>query len=382
MTITTAAAVLFAACSVFAIAATWLAVRLSHRTGILDRPGSRKVHRKPVAYLGGLGFTLTVLFGTALASMLAPHEALVEWRLYLACLLGLVAVFLVGLWDDVVGMRAWMKLLCQLLVALALWMAGVRVEQISFGLGSTAVLMTPTEGGILATVLANLPSLLITLGWYAALMNAINLIDGLDGLAGGVAMIGSLALGIVAVMGGGAYLTLGMALPMIAAGGCLGFLVFNYHPARIFLGDSGSLSIGYTLATGSLLASTKSPALMALLIPMVALGLPLFETVFSFFRRAIKGQSPFRADRRHLHHRLLDAGLDQRRVVFVFWYATLYFGVNAVLMARGESLLLLVNVIMISIGLVMLIEYLRFFEKKRNGATRPVATPSPEEASQ
>ena len=113
------------------------------------------------------------------------------------------------------------------------------------------------------------------------------------------------------------------------------------------------------------MTSTKAPALLTLLVPMVALGLPLFEAAFSFLRRALTGTNPFKADRRHLHHRLLDSGLDQRRVVLVFLYATTYFGVTAILLARGGSALLLLNVVLIAVGLLMLIEYLSYFEKRR-----------------
>jgi UDP-GlcNAc:undecaprenyl-phosphate GlcNAc-1-phosphate transferase len=161
---------------------------------------------------------------------------------------------------------------------------------------------------------------------------------------------------------------LGLVLPLIAAGACLGFLVHNWHPARIFLGDSGSMSIGYVLGTASMISSTKTPALLTLMIPMVALGLPLFETVYSFARRILSGNHPFKADRRHLHHRLLDAGLDQRRVVMVFLFATAYLGVNSVLLAQARQMTLLINVVMLGIGLLMLIEYLTFFEKRRKSS--------------
>lgn len=332
---------------------------LSHRTGILDQPGERKIHREPIAYLGGLGFSAAVMAGVALWAWLCPLQAALESGVAAAFLAGLLAIFLVGLWDDVAGMRPVVKLAFQGAVAAALWTAGVRIERVTIGLGAALDLAGPA-------------SLLVTIFWYAALMNAINLIDGLDGLAGGVSFLAALSLAAVGlIVYSGAGLTLGMALPLIGAGACLGFLFHNWHPARIFLGDSGSMSIGYTLATAALLSSTKAPALLALLVPMVALGLPLFESGYSFLRRALTGQSPFKADRRHLHHRLMETGLSQQRVVGVFLYATLYLGVNAVLMARARSGLLLVNVVLLGGGLLMLIEYLSFFEKRRNGAKAP-----------
>ncbi len=362
------ALILFVTCTILGGLMTWLATWLSHRTGILDIPDPRKVHREPVAYLGGLGFAVTVFLGTALFSCLAPQAVVRQESLMVAFLGGLLAIFLVGLWDDVVGMRPTVKLGAQVAIALALWAAGVRIERLNLGFALPVDLLGSAEANFVVFVLASLPSILLTVGWYVALINAINLIDGLDGLAGGVSFLAALSLGVVGLVVSGGRVDLGLVLPLIAAGACLGFLVHNWHPARIFLGDSGSMSIGFVLGTASMISSTKTPALLTLLIPMVALGLPLFETVYSFARRILSGSHPFKADRRHLHHRLLDAGLDQRRVVMVFLFATAYLGVNAVLLAQARQMTLLINVVMLGIGLLMLIEYLTFFEKRRKSS--------------
>ncbi|MEQ8822324.1 MAG: MraY family glycosyltransferase [Sumerlaeia bacterium] len=344
--------------------ATWFARGLSHRTGILDHPGERKVHVKPIAYLGGLGMVFATLLGLALMVVFDPFEVAISVPLLTAVVLGLLAIFLVGLWDDVVGMKPLVKLGAQILVALGLWIAGVRIERVAI-FSTPTELMGGGEGDLIAFVLASLPSILLTVGWYAALMNAINLIDGLDGLAGGVSFIAALTLGAVALIVPHNGMALGVALPFIAAGAILGFLFHNWHPAKIFMGDAGSMSLGYLLATAALVGSTKSPALLTLLLPLVALGLPLFETAFSFIRRILTGQSPFKADRRHLHHRLLDAGLDQQRVVLVFLYVTLFLGLNSILLAKANSALLLLNVIYLGVGMLMLIEYLAFTAKRR-----------------
>lgn len=360
-------AILFAACALVGTGAAAFACWMSHRTGILDRPGARKIHARPIAYLGGLGITLTMLAGTAIYSWIAPLDALMGREQINAFAAGLVVIFLVGLWDDVAGMRPLAKLACQIMVAIGLWAAGVRIERITVGAGEPLGLMLGSAESGLGFIIANLPSIFVTVGWYAALMNSINLIDGLDGLAGGVSLIAALTLGIIGLIiphDGG--LIPGIALPFILGGALVGFLTHNWHPARMFMGDSGSLTIGYVLATASLVGSTKAPALLALLVPIVAMALPLFETTFSFARRILKGQNPFKADRRHLHHRLLDLGLDQRRTVLVFIYATLYFGVNAVLLAQARSYLILINVGLIGVGLIMLIEYLRYLEDKRD----------------
>jgi UDP-GlcNAc:undecaprenyl-phosphate GlcNAc-1-phosphate transferase len=365
--------VLFAVCSVVGIGTTALARWVSHKTGILDRPDPRKVHRDPIAYLGGMGMVMSVLVGLFAFATLAPLPALQERDLIQVFLGGLLAIYLVGLWDDVRGMKPLVKLFLQAAVAAAVWAGGVRIERVTIGVDSSLSLVASSADSILAYVIANLPSLLLTVGWFVALMNAINLIDGLDGLAGGVSLISALSLGAVGMVIAHVGYSFGMGLPFIVAGACLGFLVHNWHPAKIFMGDSGSLSIGYMLATASLVGSTKAPALLTLLLPMIALGLPLFETAFSFLRRALTGTNPFKADRRHLHHRLLDLGLSQRRVVLVFHYVTLYLGVNAVLLARDRSVPLLLNVGMIGLGLLMLIEYLSYLERGRHAASQSAA---------
>lgn len=365
-----ATAFLFLAlCAVVGTVAAICSVKLSHLLKIYDQPGTRKVHRKPVPYLGGLGFAATVIIGCLLFSFFSPHYAFIQQQAIFTFILGLLAIFLIGFWDDVAGMNPYAKLGLQIAVAVSMWFAGVRIEKINIGFGTNLDLMGfGGSDGMLVMIMASLPSLLVTVGWYVALMNAINLIDGLDGLAGGVSFIAALSLGIVGLgvqLGLGVGLTFGQVIPFIAAGALLGFLTQNWHPAKIFMGDAGSLSIGYVLATASMLSSTKAPALVALMVPLTALALPLFETTFSFGRRLLRGQNPFKADRRHLHHRLLDAGLNHQRVVFIFLYTTLYFGINAVLMSQSRSPLQLLNVLMIGLGLVMLIEYLKYFERKR-----------------
>src|SRR5690606_30891725 len=152
----------------------------------------RKVHREPVAYLGGLGVAVTVILGVALYATLAPAAVLTQENLVFAFLGGLVAIFLVGLWDDVIGMRPTVKLGAQILIALAVWGAGVRIERLNIGLAMPVDLLGADEASFLFFAITSLPSILLTVGWYVALINAINLIDGLDGLAGGVSFLAAL----------------------------------------------------------------------------------------------------------------------------------------------------------------------------------------------
>lgn len=359
--------VLFLATALAGLGTTWFSILLSHRLGILDRPDPRKAHREPVAYLGGLGILLAFLVGVFLLVLALPALGIMQSATIQIVLGGAVLIFLVGFWDDVRPVPAIGKLLLQISVASAMWFAGVRVEMISYGFDAAL-----NVGAII--------SYGITVGWYVGLMNALNLVDGLDGLAGGISLIGAVALvGVSMVILPSPEVVLGAYLAIITAGSVLGFLAFNWHPAKTFMGDGGSLLLGFLLATASLVSSTKTPTLLALSIPLVALGLPIFETAFSFIRRAVQRQHPFKPDRRHLHHRLLDLGLDQRRVVLFLLFITAFLGINSVILAAAESRVLFLNVVFMILGLILLIENLHFLERRRNGRAVPatVAPPDP-----
>lgn len=350
---------LFLFTAVVGVGATRLSIFLSHRLEILDAPDPRKSHREPVAYLGGLGILLAFAVGLLGLVLLQPDFAVLRAPFFTVVLLGALAIFLIGFWDDVRPIAAIPKLLLQIAVASGMWLAGVRVEMLSLG-------GAPAQLGLTF-------SYIITVGWYVTLMNSINLVDGLDGLAGGISLISAISLvGVSLVIGVTPEVVIGAFLSLLTAGAVLGFLVYNWNPAKTFMGDSGSLLLGYLLATASLVGSTKTPTLMALSVPLVALGLPLFETFFSFLRRAVSGQHPFKPDRRHLHHRLLDMGLDQRRVVVILLFMTGFLGVNSVILAQVESRLIFFNVLFLVGGLILLIENLKFLERKRGQSAENV----------
>lgn len=334
-------------------AAVMGSIWLSHRLEIYDKPGGRKIQRNPVPYLGGLGMLLGFFAGMMLFALLLPGIVFLHGFLIPVIVTGAAITFLLGFTDDVHPISALIKLLLQILIASGMWSLGVRIEVFTLlGEGSEQL------GAAL--------SLLLTVGWYVALMNSINLVDGLDGLAGGICMIGALSLvGIAFVAGYSESTLIGAACAAITAGVALGFLIWNWHPAKTFMGDGGSLLLGYLLGTSSIIGSTKTGTALALAIPMVALGLPLFETAFSFLRRAIKGNHPFKPDRRHIHHRLLDIGLDQRRVVIVLLFCTAFLGINSVLMANIQSSILLMNVLFLISGIVLMIENIKFLERQR-----------------
>ncbi len=272
---------------------------------LFDEPdGVRKIHSNAIPRLGGIALAagylsplVALLFYTnTFATELREHDT----RLH-AFFLGALAILGLGIYDDIRGCGAWAKLGVQSAVALLLWSVGLRFD--SFSLMGTAY-----ELGVL--------SLPITMLWVAGIINAINLIDGMDGLAAGVAVFASLALFIIAVMDGNPILAL---FASVLGGACLGFLLYNFSPALIFMGDSGSMGIGYMFAVASLWTVSKRSTALALLLPVVALGLPIADTFLAFGRRAIRGRSPFHSDREHIHHRLLDRGLSPRQAVLLLY---------------------------------------------------------------
>jgi UDP-GlcNAc:undecaprenyl-phosphate GlcNAc-1-phosphate transferase len=331
-----------------AFAATWVVRALMRRAGVLDSPDEkRKAHSAPVAYEGGLAIWCGILMGIVVAGLLVPAFIFEMSQLH-GLILGGTLVVAIGVADDLLDLPPWLKLIFQFGIGLLMCRLGFRIEKFSNPFGEE--LHIATWFAYAATAL-----------WYAVLMNGINMIDGMDGLAAGIVAISSVTLAAVAV---DLDQPLAFALGLILAASCLGFLPFNFSPASIFMGDAGSLLLGFMLASITLLSSTKAPAVLALIIPVLAVGLPLFETVFAFIRRAASGKHPFKADRRHLHHRFLALGFSERRTVFTFYYITAYFGVTAYVLQRLEAKATLALVTIILAGMLLLVENMRFLERK------------------
>lgn len=308
--ISVAAAFLVAALVVLAF--TPVVRALAADLGILDRPSERKVHQEAVPRVGGVAIFLGV--GISLCSVLAYGTALgklVAWETPRVSLwLGATLAFGLGVLDDVKRLSPRLKLLVQAGAALVAYVGGVRIQGLLFPWG------TQWELGIL--------SLPVTLFWFVLLMNAINLIDGLDGLAAGVSFFACSVLGVLCVISDRMVEALGFAA---VAGACLGFLRYNFNPASVFMGDGGSYFLGYIIAGMSVLGSLKSQTAVALLIPVVALGVPLMDALWATVRRFILGVEIFRPDRDHLHHRLLSMGLDQKKAVLLMYLASVCLGV-------------------------------------------------------
>lgn len=318
-------AVAFCLALIVAAVATPVVAWLAHRFGWLDQPSeARKIHVRAVPRLGGIAVVLaffTPILGLALWENRVSGLLYSDVRLVSGLFGGAAAIVALGVYDDLRGASAKLKLLVQVLTALGLWLVGFRIDHIG----------SPLDEGLIHLGWLSLP---LTIVWMVGIVNALNLIDGLDGLASGVALLATTVLFGVAFVDNAALL----CLITVALGGSLvGFLFWNFNPAKIFLGDSGSMFLGFILAAVSIWTQQKGATAVALLIPVLALGLPILDTTLSFVRRVRGGKSPFSADREHLHHRLLDLGLSHRNAVLTLYTASIVFGLGGLALLDNDT---------------------------------------------
>lgn len=341
------------AAGLVALALTPLARALAIRVGAMDMPDARRVHDQPMPRFGGLAIAAGVL-GVAWAARLLPGPAAaLDPRPLLGLTCASVPILALGMADDRWSVSPWIKLAVQACAALTLTVFGYGVPLLTNPLGPAI------ELGAL-----NVP---VTLLWVLTVTNAINLIDGLDGLASGVVILASAALWTVARLHSDFYV---MFIAALLIGSCAGFLRWNFPPARVFMGDTGSQFLGLTLSAVSLLENRKGTAAVTLLLPLVALGVPLADSAIAFLRRAVKRQHVFRGDTGHVHHQLLQAGLSKRGALFAMWALCAFFGAIAVLLTwlpREWSALL---VALLAAVLFVTLEVLRAL---RHGRARDAA---------
>ena len=299
-----------------AFCVTPFAIYIAPRIGAMDIPkDSRRMHSRAMPRFGGMA----IFAGTMVALLGFLHD---NPRVMIAALGGTI-IYVMGVIDDVKGMKPRAKFLIELGVAILMYYLGLRIEFITnyFGVG------TWRFGSILCFV--------VTILWIVGITNTINLIDGLDGLAAGVASIACISIAYVAYIHGDRYGMLAVCAAMLAvAGGALGFLPYNFNPAKIFMGDSGSLFLGFMLATLSVISPLKRSTLIAVIVPVLVLGIPIFDTFFAILRRRVNRRPIMEADRGHLHHRLMESGYGQRRAVLMLYGTTGIMGMAAVLLSR------------------------------------------------
>ncbi len=308
---------LFAEGFLFAFVLTPIAIYVFERLGLVDRPdGVRKLHVMPVPRLGGV--VLTISISLSLFSLwMVSNEAGWLFRVHAAMLVKIVfpafLILLIGIVDDLRPLPSLVKFGAQVLAASILWFQGL-----SFTMGHASPIGGQLWFGVVSYVL--------TVLWVVGLTNAFNLIDGLDGLAAGVAFLASLTMLVSSLAVENQVVTI-LMLPV--CGALLGFLRYNFNPARIFLGDSGSMLLGFLLAAVALLYAQKRYTLIAITLPIVALGLPIVDTSLSVLRRMIRGTPVFKGDYGHIHHRLVSLGLVPRDAVMVLYGISMIFSVLA-----------------------------------------------------
>ncbi len=328
---------------------TPLARLVSFRFGIVSRPGGRHIHGRAIPRFGGLGIFLAVmttvplLWGLGhLTAALDAHDLMMGVGL----LTGGGVMFLTGAVDDVRGLRALYKLFMQIAAAVIAWYFGFRIDVVDL----------PLIGQFSMGVF----SLPVTVFWIVAIINAVNLIDGLDGLAAGVVFFAAITNFVVAYLMGTAFVAVVMAM---LAGAVLGFLFYNFNPARIFMGDSGSYFLGFTLAVCSIAGPLqKASAAVSIAVPIVALGVPIIDTLLAMVRRFLERRPLFSPDRGHIHHRLLDMGITHRRAVLIIYGVTVALCVGAIGIAFGRSWEVGGAVLGVSAVLFGLIRFIGYFE--------------------
>jgi len=305
-----------------------------------------KTSERFVPELGGIAIFLSFMVGLAIAVLLSPESFVKLNGKLMGLVLGSTTVLLVGVYDDVRGTSCMQKFLGQTVAALIAIYFGFKISMINNPFGN------PIELGFFSVPL--------TLLWIVGISNAINLIDGLDGLAAGVASVTGLTLFLIATYMG-KFPT--MFLTAILVGSILGFLRYNFNPAMIFMGDTGSLFLGFLLALISIQGSYQTSTAVAILIPIIALGVPIVDTLYAIFRRARRGVNPLKGDREHIHHRLLRLGLSQRQAVILIYGVSMVFGICAFLLTAANdeftAVLLLIVGIIVYIG-VRRLGYIEF----------------------
>jgi len=314
----------------------------------VDKPGDRHVHTSPVPRIGGvaifaaflLSVTVVLLLHSAVAHRVKEEIVKTLYLIGPCCL-----IFLVGVWDDLYGVNAKVKIIAQVIAGVLLYVAGYRIEAVSF----------PMAGALTFHYL----SLPITVLWVVGISNAFNLIDGLDGLSAGASIFATLTVAVIALFNGRPIIAF---MSFALAGAIVGFLKYNFNPATIFMGDSGALFIGSMLAALSIHGAQKGSTVVAIAIPVVSFGLPILETFLSMTRRFLGGKPVFSADREHIHHILLRRGLSMRQAVILLYAVSAVFSLFGLLFLNPDNRLLGFTLFVLGLCVWIGIQHLGYHE--------------------
>lgn len=319
---------------------------LAFKIGAVDVPkDKRRMHKKPMARLGGLA----IFYGFLISILVFNKEYTNQ---LMGLLIGSSIIVVLGIFDDIFALPAKLKLLGQIVAAAVVVFFGVRIN----------VITNPFFFSANQHLSLGYFAIPVTIIWIVGVTNAINLIDGIDGLAVGVSSIASLSLFFISLCVEG-NVTIALITAALA-GACFGFMPYNQNPAKIFMGDTGAMFLGFVLSSVSIMGLFKSYATISFIIPILILGLPIFDTTFAIVRRLLKGEHIMKPDRGHLHHRLLDAGYTQKQVVIILYVISAIFGIAGVLLASENSLkaLLLIGAVV----LILIVAYfLRNFDMEK-----------------
>ena len=306
-------------------------MRLAKKVGAIDIPNDRRVNKKPMPRLGGLavisGFFVSIIYLFITTSIEGKLNLFGQENYYIKMIGFFAGILVLGITcyiDDVKGIPSLVKLASQIIASIIVVACGIRIENISIPF---------TQGKI---VISEVFSYIITICWIVGITNAINLIDGLDGLSSGVTLISCLSLLMVFALNGSPLIAI--VLITALAGALVGFLPFNFSPAKTFIGDTGSNFMGFSLAIISILGVAKTYTALVLIAPIIILGMPIFDTIFAIFRRIIKGKSikaVFKPDKGHLHHKLMSKGYTQKQAVLIMYGITAILGMFAVILLES-----------------------------------------------
>lgn len=323
------------------------------KTGILDNPNKddRRVHKKPTPRVGGIAMVTSVILSIMIFFVISLFTNIQLDKKLLGYLLGAVIVIAMGFIDDVKTMPALYKFLMQLVAGTIIYIFGIGIVGVKIPFIYTQII----DFGIFAFP--------ITLIWVLGITNAVNLIDGLDGLAAGISSIASISLLFIFAITGAGMETIIITIALVGA--TIGFLPYNFNPAKTFMGDTGSNFLGYTLATVSIMGMTKGYTVLAIVAPLIVCGVPVFDMVFAIIRRLVKHQKLTTPDKGHIHHRLLRRGFSQRQAVLILYAITSTLGIIAVTMVSGkfkQGIILICSLLLISV-----VGYLYYDLKHKKG---------------
>lgn len=322
---------------------TPLVKKIAWKIGAIDFPSERRVHKKPMPRIGGLAIYLAFMIASIIV---LPIERMAIRGI----LLGGTFIVFVGILDDIYDLPAKVKLIGQIIAAIILVAFGLKVQW-----------LTNPLGGMIYLGKLSIP---LTIFWTVGITNTLNFIDGLDGLAAGISAIAAFAMMLVNI-------SLKQPIPVLItallAGASIGFLPHNFNPAKIFMGDTGAMFLGYMLAAVAIDGAVKSATVIALIVPILALGLPIFDTAFAIVRRLVNGKPVMQADKGHLHHRLIGIGLTQKQAVLYMYLVSILLGACSVILAKVGIKEAIIALIIVVSGLLVSVKRLNVvYETKKS----------------